>query len=129
MVPVRTLILVSLSAFFSVSAFAQNYSPLAAERRAEMERGIYHCDVADIAVFPGRMHITCGRYEGVYFSLALNDQPFVDHVLDLARTAVAVEGKELLIQVNTARPDNPAGCLQSDCYRIQSAVLRASVWN
>ncbi len=129
MVRVRTLILVTLATLFSASAFAQDYSSLAADRQAEIERGIYHCDVADIAVFPGRMHITCGRYQGVYFSLALNDQPFVDHVLDLARTAIAVDGKELLIQVDTTRPDNPAGCLQSDCYRIQSAALRDTVWN
>jgi len=129
MIRIKTLVACSLASLFSLSAFAQDYSSLAAERRAEIERGIYHCDVEDIAVFPNRMHITCGRFEGVYFSLAMSDRPFVDHVLDLARTAIAVEGKELFIQVNTARPDNPAGCLQSDCYRIQSAVLRDSVWN
>ena len=127
--PLKTLIVLSISSLVSLSAFAQDYSSLADARRAELEAGVYHCDVDTIAVFPGRMHITCGRYDGVYFSLALNDQPFVGHVLDLARAAIADDDRELLIQVDTARPDNPAGCLQHDCFRIQSAVLRDAVWN
>ena len=130
---VRTIIIGSLSILCAASvntiAMAQDYTPLAAERQAEIAQGIYHCNVEEIAVFPGRMHVTCGRYDGIYFSLALTDEPMVSHVMDMARFSIAHDENELLIRVNPNRGDNPAGCQQNDCYRIQSAQLRPSVWN
>ncbi len=80
------------------------------------------CTIAEIAILPDRMHITCKERSGQYYALALDDRPFVDHVLDVARDAM-IAGRRVMILVDPARPDNPSGCRKDDCYRIQAIAL------
>ncbi len=122
---IRSVIISTLMVLFSLTpALAQVGNGQGAERRAEAERGIHRCTVAEIAIFPNRMHIVCAHRQGVYYSLAMNDTPYVDHVLNLAHAAFEQDGTELVIQVDTERRDNNPGCQANDCYRIQWVMLR-----
>lgn len=118
-----------LLVFQALPGRAQDPQPDSAAPQSA-DAGPHPCTIANIAVFPTRIHVRCTTpalvdSSNIYYfaaSGAVADAVTTNRFLTMLNTAYAL-GKPVFVYYHTSIKSNPTGCLTHDCRGIDWLYL------